>query len=68
MVIKFSSQGTGACPLCSNFEDCKILAKTEKTLQKVVDDKNDDVMEVVIYRCPEFTEIGLMEDDMAPFS
>ena len=67
MEIKFSSQGTGACPLCRNFKNCKILAKTGASLKKTVKEKHDEVMEVVIYRCPEFTEIAHQEDSV-PFN
>ena len=56
MDIKFSAQGTGACAICTKKNKCRILMKTEELLSKKVTAKNDDVMEIVIYRCPEFVE------------
>lgn len=54
--VVFSSQNTGACPMCKNKSDCRILESLKKTSYEVVKEKYDDQMEVVIYRCPEFRE------------
>jgi hypothetical protein len=56
MDVNFNTQGTGACPLCRNYESCGILKEAEKVFLNTVEEKYDDVMEVVIYRCPEFEE------------
>ncbi|MDC7227706.1 MAG: hypothetical protein PQJ61_13160 [Spirochaetales bacterium] len=56
MDVKFSVQGTGACPLCLHRSDCRIIRKTARQLSRNVKEKHDEVMELVIYRCPEFEE------------
>ena len=67
MKIKFSDQGTGACPLCSKYERCEILKNAEISFLRNVKEENDEVMEVVIYRCPEFVEAGKL-DKTNPFT
>jgi len=56
MEIKFSTRGTGACPLCRKFGDCRILKKMEKVFLEEVRAVNDNALETVVYRCPEFEE------------
>lgn len=54
--INFSLQGNGACPFCSNFNNCHIIENMKKFLSDEVTPLHDDEMEVVIYSCPEFEE------------
>ena len=56
MEIKFSTRGTGACPLCVHYSDCRILRKMEKVFDEEVEPKYDTKLEAVVYRCPEFEE------------
>lgn len=56
MEIKFSSQETGACPLCEKYDNCRILKRMRQVFLDEVTEKYDNQMEVVIYRCPEFKE------------
>ena len=60
--ISFSTQDTGACPYCSHLNNCHILENLVELLEVEVDDRYDDEMEIVIYRCPEF-EAGQTEED-----
>ena len=66
MEIRFSVQGTGACHICARKHRCEILKETEKVLSEKVKAINDDIMEIVIYRCPEFEESQSVTDS-APF-
>lgn len=52
--VVFSTLNNGACPLCKRREDCHILQSIEKILCNDVKPKYDHLMEIVIYRCPEF--------------
>ena len=52
--IKFNSQDNGACPHCKKIYNCTILANMRKLLYDSVNPYSDDIMELVIYRCPEF--------------
>lgn len=52
--ISFSAKETGACSLCQNHRDCHIQQTITRNLQYKVNDKNDNEMEIVVYRCPEF--------------
>ena len=56
MEIKFSTQGTGACPLCHRYGDCRILKKMAEVFQEEASERHDNTVEAVIYRCPEFEE------------
>lgn len=58
MEVNFSKQGTGACPLCKHFlyGRCHILSGLSRAANEQVQRKYDYVMEIVIYRCPEFEE------------
>ena len=56
MDIRFSTKGTGACPMCTHFEGCKILEKMQKVFLDEVKETYDTALEAVIYRCPEFEE------------
>ncbi|MBI9107547.1 MAG: hypothetical protein JEZ04_12445 [Spirochaetales bacterium] len=56
MDIRFSSQGTGACPLCKYYKGCKILKKMKQVFLEEVKALNDNALEAVIYRCPHFEE------------
>lgn len=67
MEVRFSPKGTGACPHCVNKSKCKILSEATKGLADGVEARNDDVMEIVIYRCPEFEDLNHQEDT-APFA
>lgn len=55
--IRFSTQNTGACPICKKLDGCKILSHIEEAIvNSDVSLQNDNKMDVVIYRCPEFIE------------
>ena len=54
--IKFSSMGTGACPMCVKFGDCHIIKSMELSVERQVKPKYDDRFEIVVYLCPEFEE------------
>jgi hypothetical protein len=55
--VRFSIQKTGACFLCKNFVGCGILKTIEKTIKDMnISSNNDNKMDIVIYRCPEFEE------------
>ena len=62
--VYFSSQDTGACSYCRHHEKCHIQDTIEELLIDEVRDDNDDEMELVIYRCPEFEaeDIEIEED------
>ena len=65
MEIKFSVQGTGACPICIYKSNCRIRRNAGAFLEKEVKEEHDEVMELVIYRCPEFVECT-PQDDCGP--
>jgi hypothetical protein len=54
--IWFSAQETGICPQCTKFADCHILKAMKKSLEHEVRPTYDNVMELVVYMCPEFVE------------
>ncbi len=54
--VQISSHNNGACPLCKSYKDCHILKKLRATLKETCNEKYDDTIEIVIYRCPEFEE------------
>lgn len=56
MEVNFSMEGTGACPMCKKWRLCRIHNYLTTTINDVVEKKYDHVMEIVIYRCPEFEE------------
>jgi hypothetical protein len=56
VIIKISPQETGACPQCRNREFCLIIKTLDQELSRTVRKVNDDALELVIYRCPEFEE------------
>ena len=62
--INFSSQDTGACPYCRKHNNCVIQdAMTETLADLILDTYDDDEMEVVIYRCPDFKPEQMPNDD-----
>jgi len=52
--INISSQDTGSCPYCRHENECHIIDTMIEILEREVQDRYDDQMELVIYRCPEF--------------
>lgn len=60
--IRFSALDTGACPFCVRYNQCHVIDSFKESIEKTISPKFDNVMEVVIYRCPEFEE--KMESDM----
>lgn len=54
--VRFSAQETGACPLCKSFEYCPLLAQIRQAVESGPSGGPDEVLEVVIYRCPRFKE------------
>ncbi|MDR1576191.1 MAG: hypothetical protein LBS37_09325 [Treponema sp.] len=54
MQIEINSRGNGACPLCSSSGNCRV----QDTLKKAMDSfsSRDDLMELVVYSCPQFEE------------
>jgi len=56
--VRISPKSTGACPICKNRYDCKILDNIIHAAKKTAKSKSDNVleMEIVIYRCPDFME------------
>jgi hypothetical protein len=56
MNVLFSGQNTGACPLCKKWKECNILKMINGSVKNLGSTEKDDVLEVVIYRCPYFEE------------
>lgn len=53
--INFSTQDTGVCPYCKKHNNCHIQdAITDLLADETNGEYEDDVMELVIYECPEF--------------
>ena len=61
--IWWSAQETGICPSCKQYEGCHIIKAMSKKLERVVKPKFDDVMEVVVYMCPEFEPAEEIDED-----
>jgi hypothetical protein len=56
MEVNFSKQGTGKCPECKKFKTCFILSKLRAAANQAVPRKYDYLMELVVYKCPEFED------------
>ena len=54
MKVLICDQFTGTCPDCKFYEDCNILDKLEEFMKNLVQGKEEDSMELVIYKCPKF--------------
>ena len=54
--IRFSALDTGACPFCVKCDKCCVINSLKESIKKSISPRFDDVMEIVIYRCPEFEE------------
>jgi hypothetical protein len=54
--VRFSHFNNGACPMCRHYNDCPILHAMNKAVNEVTTPRYDTIMELVIYRCPEFEE------------
>ena len=55
--VSFSPQSTGACPECRKRPACDILDGMCDSIGKTCSPLSDATMEIVVYRCPEFTEM-----------
>ena len=56
--VNFSPQSTGACPECRKRPTCDILDGMIDAVGRTCSSLSDDTMEIVVYRCPDFMEIG----------
>ena len=54
LIVEFCQQGTGACPNCKHFGRCFVLDNLQAAMITSCRTKNDNIAEIVIYRCPEF--------------
>ncbi|MDR1251994.1 MAG: hypothetical protein LBK62_07480 [Treponema sp.] len=57
MQIEINPRGNGACPLCSSNEKCRVQDTLKKAMESF--SKKDDLMELVLYSCPQFEEKSL---------
>lgn len=60
--VKFSHFNNGACPMCKHNTNCNILKSMNHSVNLVASAKFDKVMEIVVYRCPEFEEKDFIAD------
>jgi hypothetical protein len=54
MRIEINSRGNGACPLCAVNGNCRIQDMLKESLEVYSGEEN--LMELVIYSCPDFLE------------
>ena len=54
--VRFSEYDPGICPYCKHYKKCKLLNKMTSFLEKEVEPKYDNYMEIVIYSCPYYEE------------
>jgi len=54
MRIEINNRGNGACPLCAVSGNCRIQDTLTETIKDSLNE--DDLMEIVIYSCPQFEE------------
>ena len=56
VAIHVNQRNNGACSSCVNFNKCSIVKEIQKAASSKINSTYDDTMEMVIYRCPEYTE------------
>ncbi|MDR2730881.1 MAG: hypothetical protein LBB81_08290 [Treponema sp.] len=54
MQIEINTRGNGACPICESSGNCQIQDTLTQTLELFTGE--NDLMELVIYSCPQFEE------------
>lgn len=54
MEVNFNKLDRGACPSCRKRIPCTIQSALSTAANKIVEKNHSCVMEIVIYKCPEF--------------
>jgi len=56
MQVDINPRGNGACPLCRQFQNCRIHKALNASIKDLTNREKNSAMELVIYSCPAFEE------------